>query len=83
MKQFVQKIALAYAGILLGLVLGESLVWFAPQKMLPPRLREIIKRMELYRDGMVIADSELLFKIRPNYDAVVDHPSTMCGSRLI
>jgi hypothetical protein len=75
-KQFVQKIALACTGILFALVLCESLVWFAPQKVLPPRLQEITKRMELYRgtDGMFIADSELLFKIRPNYDAVVNHP---------
>ncbi|MBM2803221.1 MAG: hypothetical protein HW419_1114 [Deltaproteobacteria bacterium] len=76
MKQIVQKIALACAGIFFTLALCEGLLWLAPQKLLPPRLQELTKRMALYRgtDGMFIADSELLFKIRPNYDAVVDHP---------
>ena len=76
MKQIVQKIVLACGGILFALVLCEGLIWLAPQKLLPPRLQELSKRMALYRgtDGMFIADSELLFKIRPNYDAVVDHP---------
>lgn len=76
MKQIVEKIALACAGIIFALALCEGLIWVAPQKLLPPRLQELTKRMALYRgtDGMFIADSELLFKIRPNYDAVVDHP---------
>ena len=76
MKQISQKIVLACAGIFFALALCESLIWLAPQKSLPPRLQELTKRMELYRgtDAMFIADSELLFKIRPNYDAVVDHP---------
>ena len=76
MKPIVQKIALAFSGILFALVLCEGMIWLAPQKMLPSRLQELNKRMALYRatDGMFIADKELLFKIRPNYDAVVDHP---------
>lgn len=76
MKQIVQKIVLAFCGMLFALALCEGLIWLAPQKLLPPRLQELTKRMALYRstDGMFIADSELLFKIRPNYDAVVDHP---------
>ncbi|MGH7887128.1 MAG: SGNH/GDSL hydrolase family protein, partial [Candidatus Binatia bacterium] len=76
MKQIVQKIALAFGGILFALALCEGLIWVAPPKLLPPRLLELTQRMALYRstDGMFIADSELLFKIRPNYDAVVDHP---------
>ena len=71
-----QKIALAFSGILFALALCEGLIWLAPPKLLPPRLQELTKRMALYRstDGMFIPDSELLFKIRPNYDAVVDHP---------
>jgi hypothetical protein len=75
-KPIAQKFALALSGILFALVLCESLVWLMPQKLLPPRLQELTKRMALYRgtDGMFIADSELLFKIRPNYDAAVDHP---------
>ena len=76
MKQIVQKLVLACGAILFALGLCEGLIWLAPQKLLPPRLQELSKRMALYRstDGMFIADSELLFKIRPNYDAVVDHP---------
>ncbi|HLN87697.1 MAG TPA: GDSL-type esterase/lipase family protein [Candidatus Limnocylindrales bacterium] len=76
MKQIVQKIALAFGGILFALALCEGLIWVTPPKLLPARLHELTKRMALYRstDGMFIADSELLFKIRPNYDAVVDHP---------
>jgi lysophospholipase L1-like esterase len=75
-KQIVQKLVLACGGILFALVLCEGLIWLTPQKLLPSRLQELAKRMALYRstDGMFIADSELLFKIRPNYDAVVDHP---------
>jgi len=75
-KQIIQKIALGFSGILFALALCEGFIWVAPQQWLPPRLQELTRRMALYRstDGMFIADSELLFKIRPNYDAVVDHP---------
>jgi len=75
-KQIVQKVALACAGILFALALCESLIWLVPQKFLPARLRELTKRMDLYRrtDNMYVADSELLFKIRPRTDIVVDHP---------
>ena len=76
MKQIGQKIALGCLGIFLALALCEGLVWLAPQRLLPARLREISKRMELYRstDGMYVADPELLFKIRPHTDTMVDHP---------
>ena len=76
MKPIVQNIALAVCGTLFALVLCEGLIWLVPPKLLPPRLHELTQRIALYRntEGMFIADSELLFKIRPNYDAVVDHP---------
>ncbi|MSP41366.1 MAG: hypothetical protein EXR70_23005 [Deltaproteobacteria bacterium] len=76
MKPIAQKIVLAGVGILFALALCEGLVWLTPQKLLTPRLRELGKRMELYRstDGMYVADEELLFKIRPNTDIMVDHP---------
>jgi len=76
MKRIIEKIALALGGIIFALALCESLIWVAPQQLLPPRLQELIKRMALSRstDGMFIPDSELLFKIRPNYDEVVEHP---------
>jgi lysophospholipase L1-like esterase len=75
-KQILQKIALAGAGILFALVLCESLIWLLPPSLQPLRLRELTKRMELYRstDSMYVADSELLFKIRPHVDTIADHP---------
>jgi lysophospholipase L1-like esterase len=75
-KQVAQRIVLGCVGIFLALALCESLIWLAPQRLLPARLRDLSKRMELYRstDGMYVADSELLFKIRPHTDTIVDHP---------
>jgi hypothetical protein len=75
-KQIAQRIALALGGITFALVLCEVLIWVMPQALLPARLQELIQRMALYRstEGMFIPDSELLFKIRPNYDTIVDHP---------
>ena len=63
-------------GSVFALTLCEGLVWLAPQKLLPARLRDLSKRMELYRgtDSIYDADKELLFKIRPHTDTVVDHP---------
>ena len=63
-------------GSFFALTLCEGLVWLAPQKLLPARLRDLSKRMELYRgtDSIYDADKELLFKIRPHTDTVVDHP---------
>ncbi|HSK29846.1 MAG TPA: GDSL-type esterase/lipase family protein [Candidatus Limnocylindria bacterium] len=76
MKQALQKAAVACVGMLFALALCEGLVRVAPQSILPLRLRELVKRMELYRDteGMYVADSELLFKIRPNTDTIAEHP---------
>ena len=76
MKQILQKIALASAGIFFALLLCESLIWLLPASLQPLRLRELTQRMELYRrtDTMYLADPELLFKIRPNIDTMVDHP---------
>ena len=76
MKQIVQRFALVVGGIFIALALCEGLIWLAPQKLLPARLQEVTKRLALYRssEGMFVGDSELLFKIRPNYDAIVDHP---------
>jgi lysophospholipase L1-like esterase len=47
-----------------------------PRSLLPLRLRELMNRMELSRatDGVYVADSELLFKMRPHVDFVADHP---------
>jgi hypothetical protein len=75
-KQVLQKVALALGGIVFALALCEGLVWLTPSKLLPPRLREVSERLALYRstDGMFIDDAELLFKIRPHYDAMVAHP---------
>lgn len=76
MKKFVQNFLLVFAGLLFASILCEGLVWLTPINLLPPRLREVKERMALYRttDSLFIDDAELLFKIRPNYDAVVDHP---------
>ena len=76
MKQIVQRIVLASVGIFFALALCESLIWLLPVSLQPSRLRELTKRMEISRstDSMYVADAELLFKIRPHIDAVVDHP---------
>ncbi len=76
MKRIILRIVLVVGGMTVGLALCEGLIWVTPERLLPPRLQELSERMALYRstDGMFIPDSELLFKIRPNYDAVVDHP---------
>ena len=76
MKQIVQKFALVVGGIFIALALCEGLIWLAPQNLLPERLREVTKRLALYRssESMFVSDSELLFKIRPNYDSTVAHP---------
>jgi lysophospholipase L1-like esterase len=71
-----QKIALACAGVLFATALCESAAWLLPRALLPPRLRDLMNRMELDRqtDDVFVADSELLFKMRPHVDFVADHP---------
>ena len=76
MKRIAQKIVVASVGILFALALCEGLTWMTPRALLPLRLRELMKRMELSRvtDSVYVADSEILFKMRPHVDTVVDHP---------
>jgi lysophospholipase L1-like esterase len=76
MKQIAQKLVLVCVSIFVALALCEGLSWMMPRSLLPSRLAELMKRMELNRqtDNLFVADSELLFKMRPHVDFVADHP---------
>ena len=76
MRHLLQKIALACAGILFAGTLCESVAWLLPRALLPPHLRDLMNRMELDRrtDDVFVADSELLFKMRPHVDFIANHP---------
>ncbi|MGH7816575.1 MAG: alginate O-acetyltransferase AlgX-related protein [Candidatus Binatia bacterium] len=76
MRQVFQKFALVMVSVMVTLALCEGLSWVTPRPLLPARLREVRDRLDLYRrtEGMFVADSELLFKIRPNTDTIASHP---------
>jgi len=75
-KKVFQKVCLSLIGGLAALLIFEGSAWLLPQSWLPHRIRELVERTELYRssDSIFVPDTELLFKIRPDTDLIINHP---------
>ncbi len=76
MKDFLQKISLVLAGLVVAVLLVEGFAWLAPRSMLPGRFRDLRDQLDRNRsaESFMSPDPELLFKIKPNMNFVVRHP---------
>lgn len=76
MKKFFQNACLVTLAVVSTLLMVEGLAWFAPDAVLPARLRELRDQLERDRNArsFISPDRELIFKIKPNQDFLVKHP---------
>jgi hypothetical protein len=76
MKDFLQKGCLVVGAIVFAVFLVEGFAWLAPDKLLPPRLRDLRDQLDRDRkaESFLSPDPELIFKIKPNQNFLVKHP---------
>jgi len=75
-KDLLQKGALVFGATLFALVLAETFAWFAPDQLVPRRVKDLRDELERKRnaESFITEDRDLLFKIKPNQNFLVHHP---------
>lgn len=76
MKKILQNLGLTLGAIFFTVVVVEGFAWFAPDAVLPARLRELRDQLDrnLNAESFMAPDRELIFKIKPNQNFLVKHP---------